>query len=516
MPQNSTRGFYSREPGNNIPSIGSSWFLGIGINKYKDFPNLNNAVKDVKDVQQILQDRYQLDHSFILLDGDATRSNVIRKLEDIERSVQPADKLLIYFSGHGHLSFSRRGYWILHDADKGYTDGYFSNSRLKEYIADIRARHILLFSDACFSGALFLPGVGVMRGDVFDVEEKLEKWPSRYAVCSGRHDEKVYDGPPGGNSPFAKSLLEVLRTNQKSSLRASRIAEEIIDRTSEIYPHPVPQNGPLFEAGDQGGQYIFRLKGEQMDPQVISPSGEINHEFKLHKRKPKHFPLKKYSSIFIGSLITILILIIGFWLSSRNQPLSRDNTYVDEFPKKMNITLGGELYPIIQFRKGGLNWMAKNLNLNIGSSKCYKDTLNYLNNCDKYGRLYTWEAAKIACDSLGEGWRLPSEKEWCNLAAHYGGWNKCDEVENRYDTKMAFRNHRDGGISEFEGTLGGKFAVKDNVGFTLIDEYGYYWTSTSSEKYRAWVYIFDTVDDNLVGNENALKASFRSCRCVKE
>ena len=40
--------------------------------------------------------------------------------------------------------------------------------------------------------------------------EELERIPSRWAICSGRHDEEVYDGEPGKNSPFTECILEVL------------------------------------------------------------------------------------------------------------------------------------------------------------------------------------------------------------------------------------------------------------------------------------------------------------------
>ena len=35
--------------------VGQSWFLGLGINHYLHFSNLNNAVKDVKDLILLLQ-----------------------------------------------------------------------------------------------------------------------------------------------------------------------------------------------------------------------------------------------------------------------------------------------------------------------------------------------------------------------------------------------------------------------------------------------------------------------------
>jgi uncharacterized protein (TIGR02145 family) len=58
---------------------------------------------------------------------------------------------------------------------------------------------------------------------------------------------------------------------------------------------------------------------------------------------------------------------------------------------------------------GGMKWTAKNLNYQTDSSWCYNDSDSY---CDRYGRLYNWNAAKSACPS---GWHLPSRDEWRTL-----------------------------------------------------------------------------------------------------
>ena len=54
-------------------------------------------------------------------------------------------------------------------------------------------------------------------------------------------------------------------------------------------------------------------------------------------------------------------------------------------------------------------WMTSNLNLDVPNSYCYDDKKQ---NCQPYGRLYTWESAMKACSSLGDGWRLPTNDDW--------------------------------------------------------------------------------------------------------
>ena len=57
----------------------------------------------------------------------------------------------------------------------------------------------------------------------------------------------------------------------------------------------------------------------------------------------------------------------------------------------------------------GKEWTTANLNVNASPSYCYSDSEL---NCRRYGRLYTWAAASRACETLGGGWRLPTDDEW--------------------------------------------------------------------------------------------------------
>ena len=65
-----------------------------------------------------------------------------------------------------------------------------------------------------------------------------------------------------------------------------------------------------------------------------------------------------------------------------------------------------------------MTWMAENLNYEMENSYCYDD---YVSNCNIMGRLYIWSAAMTACP---EGWHLPDDKEWHQLAGLFGGVTK--------------------------------------------------------------------------------------------
>lgn len=237
-------------------NLGRSWFLGIAINKYEHWSQLNNAVKDVDDFAALLLNGYDIEKECctIIKNEEATESNIHRALKRLRTEVQPTDKVLIYYSGHGHLENQKRGFWVPQDAEKDSTFDYVSNSTILEYLEDINSLHTLLISDACFSGSLLMSGA--TKSEDLALEE-LEQKPSRWALCSGRHNEEVHDGPPGENSPFAKALLTILRENTKDLLNIGALVNQVIQLTRTRYKQ-LPLGSPVSVDGHKWGEYVFK------------------------------------------------------------------------------------------------------------------------------------------------------------------------------------------------------------------------------------------------------------------
>jgi len=155
----------------------------------------------------------------------------------------------------------------------------------------------------------------------------------------------------------------------------------------------------------------------------------------------------------------------------------------------------------------GNEWMTANLNVAISKSYCYEETEV---NCRRYGRLYTWESAQQGCQSLGNGWRLPTNEEWQRMGKHFGGVRG----DSDDDGKSAYRELMVGGSSGFNVQFGGN-RNSDNAEYARLDAHGFYWTSTESDPANAWFYNFGQarfVNRHSEGN----KRMAISVRCVKD
>jgi uncharacterized protein (TIGR02145 family) len=155
----------------------------------------------------------------------------------------------------------------------------------------------------------------------------------------------------------------------------------------------------------------------------------------------------------------------------------------------------------------GKQWTVENLNVATVPSYCYDDAEQ---NCRRYGRLYDWEAAQRGCRSLGEGWRLPTEDDWRQLATQYGGTS--DSSEDR--GKGAYTALLLGGRSGFNAVLGGGRSAAGE--YARIDAHGFYWTASESDPATAWFYNFGKGGQALHRQREGEKQDAFSVRCVRD
>jgi uncharacterized protein (TIGR02145 family) len=153
----------------------------------------------------------------------------------------------------------------------------------------------------------------------------------------------------------------------------------------------------------------------------------------------------------------------------------------------------------------GKKWTTSNLNVNMPSSYCYEDAES---NCRRYGRLYTWKSAQRGCQSLGDGWRLPTDDEWRQLANHYGGL-----VDDSPDKgKAAFTALLSGGTSGFNAVFAGTRSAAGQ--YERLEAHGLYWTSSATDQNSARFYNFGKGGQGVSRHVQGGKQMAVSVRCV--
>ena len=102
----------------------------------------------------------------------------------------------------------------------------------------------------------------------------------------------------------------------------------------------------------------------------------------------------------------------AFSSDSEDAKSSAGNNASEHVEGTLTDSRDGKSYRTVKI--GSQIWMAENLNYETPNSYCYNDSAWY---CSKYGRLYTWDAARYACP---QGWSLPNKVDFETLFSAVG------------------------------------------------------------------------------------------------
>ena len=231
--------------------------LFIAVQDYTshEISKLDYPVSDARQIMETLVTKYTFEKENVTFLQDPDRRTVYKTFQDLRKRLTEKDNLLIFYAGHGvWMDDMKQGFWLPKDA-AGLNDpsDWISNSNIRDYIKAIKAKHVLLVADACFSGGIFR--VRDAFSNPKTSVEKIYQLPSRKAITSGAM-KTVPD-----RSVFVEFLVKRLKSNQDPYLDTQKLFASLREAViNNSVTNQTPLYGAISEAGDEGGDFILVLR----------------------------------------------------------------------------------------------------------------------------------------------------------------------------------------------------------------------------------------------------------------
>jgi hypothetical protein len=209
--------------------VSNKYALLVGVSRFKDpqIPHLQFAAKDAKDLATFLRSpvhgNFRPENVYVLTDAEATRANILNKLNEILLQARENDLVLVFISSHGSPSQQDKGFGGI-----GYIVTYDTSIRniwvdaieYQDFAAKaslIKARRKVVFLDTCYSGQMkkggkgldLDEGVGMQTANLFLSGE------GTYVVTSSKENERSWESDHLQNGFFTYYLINALKQGQE-------------------------------------------------------------------------------------------------------------------------------------------------------------------------------------------------------------------------------------------------------------------------------------------------------------
>lgn len=231
--------------------FGRYYALVIGINQYSHLPGLRTAENDARAVADILGKEYSFDAKLML---NPTRAVILDTLNQYRKFLTAQDNLLLYYAGHGWLDEQAdEGYWMPVDATKGSEVNWISNSTITSTIRAMRAKHVIVIADSCYSGKL-ARGLHISQ-KAPNYLARISQKKARVVLSSGGLEPVADSGGKGSHSIFASAFIEALSENN-DVLDGTSLFTRIRERVG-WNADQTPEYANIHKAGHDGGDFLF-------------------------------------------------------------------------------------------------------------------------------------------------------------------------------------------------------------------------------------------------------------------
>ncbi|MBQ6065022.1 MAG: leucine-rich repeat protein [Prevotella sp.] len=203
----------------NIPSASvnnsSAFAVIVGNERYSQVSNVDYAENDAKVFAEYCRKTLGIPQKNVRTYGNATYAGFVQAIKDVKEIAKAYNgqiSVIFYYAGHGVPNESTKDAYLLPvDADGRQMETCYSVGRLYKELGEMGAKNVVVFMDACFSGAQRGEGMLASARGVA-LKAKAEAPQGNMVVfTAATGDETAYPYKEKGHGMFTYFLLKKLQ-----------------------------------------------------------------------------------------------------------------------------------------------------------------------------------------------------------------------------------------------------------------------------------------------------------------
>jgi uncharacterized caspase-like protein len=204
--------------------------MTVGISKYQD-PNIRliSPAEDARAISRVFEktgkNLYGKIKFYQLIDKEATREKIITRMQDLAKSANRIDTVILFFAGHGDTD---QGIYYFLPFNADITDLKKSGLAIGEisaFIQKLPVNKIVVLFDTCKSGkaAAAIGGIALERGfEDRKIIASLAKERGIIVFSASNASQAAYEIKKLGHGIFTYSIIDALE-NRKSEIANGRL-----------------------------------------------------------------------------------------------------------------------------------------------------------------------------------------------------------------------------------------------------------------------------------------------------
>lgn len=201
--------------------IGKTVLISIGINHYSDnyeFGNLNKCINDAIEIYNVFQKVTPLnlnkEKSILMISDENGRSTskneVISNIKEVCKEVTQDEKLVLFFSGHGHV-LGNDNYLVPSNYGKVTKEELLCINEVVNILEESKARVKVILLDACCSGVIDKKSKGLTGASFKYMKDYIENTRATVIMAAcGKNESATEESPNSKLSLFTTYVVEAL------------------------------------------------------------------------------------------------------------------------------------------------------------------------------------------------------------------------------------------------------------------------------------------------------------------